>query len=176
MLNRNMFFCSIFRIKNKGFTLIELLVVVLIIGILAAIALPQYQKTVRKSRTAEVLTLGRALRDSMNRTLLQDPVAFDNFDYIPEQYLELLDVQFPYPLIDGGTRQVFKNFYEIEFSPEDISFSIQWDELGNKIRFTNNKAASPGAIYCYSRYQHSVSFCTMLGGKNCAVGAECRID
>lgn len=73
---------------KKGFTLIELLVVVLIIGVLSAIALPQYSTSVEKARSAEAVTLMSTIRYAAERYRLQ-------MNEFPGGDLDLLDIEVP---------------------------------------------------------------------------------
>ena len=68
--------------KNKtGFTLIELLVVVLIIGILASVALPQYQKAVTKARIVQELTVFNAYKKAIDVWILANGWPTEQFNF-----------------------------------------------------------------------------------------------
>jgi type IV pilus assembly protein PilA len=58
------------RSAQKGFTLIELMIVVAIIGILAAIAIPQYQNYVARSQVARVMSETGSMKTAIETCLL----------------------------------------------------------------------------------------------------------
>ena len=100
--------------NNSGFTLIELLVVVLIIGVLSAIALPQYTTAVEKSRAAEALTLMSATRDAVERYRFQKDAwpSANNF--------AVLDVEIP----QNGSNYGGKNYKITMQQLSDTKFVI----------------------------------------------------
>lgn len=73
--------------NRNAFTLIELLVVVLIIGILAGVALPQYRKAVYKSRATEAMNMLRAIANA------QEVYYMATGDYTND--LSALDIEIP---------------------------------------------------------------------------------
>ena len=78
----------------KGFTLIELLVVVLIIGILAAITVPQYQVAVTKARVSRIIPVVRSLGEAQEIYYLANGEYADSW--------EKLDVALPSGAVAGG--------------------------------------------------------------------------
>lgn len=72
--------------QRQGFTLIELLVVVLIIGILSAVALPQYQKAVAKARYTEAKQVLKSLMEATQLYILANddvPADINDLDITP---------------------------------------------------------------------------------------------
>ena len=82
-------------ISNKrAFTLIELLVVVLIIGILAAVALPQYQLAVDKSRLSNLLSMVNAVKKAEESYYLENGTYTDNWNQLTFSFPGTVDGQY----------------------------------------------------------------------------------
>ncbi len=140
-----------YSIKHAGFTLIELLVVVLIIGILAAIALPQYEKAVARSRAAEAVVTLTALEQAQQRYYMA------NGTYTTD--LSLLDIQikdsssFSYSTVHVG--EYWRNYAQSQiYGGLAFEFSLRDDRL--RWCLAPEDSVSANAICAtYGKYDHS---------------------
>ena len=133
---------------RRGFTLIELLVVVIIIAILAAIALPQYNKAVMKARTAEIQTFIAHVEKAMDLYVLEHGysssgtrVPWDEMSFDVSSYCDSVDSNngctaknfsagAPYVNSDRWSLQIWP--LESTFGPSFISISA--DKNGTKTK------------------------------------------
>ena len=141
-----------------GFTLIELLVVVLIIGILSAIALPQYQKAVEKSRAAEALTNLRAIVNAMQLSKMANGE--------PAKKLEDLAVSLPGEKINERTVKL-KNF------TYDIRNFGRGTEKFEAVATRNDATADVRKYYIYFNYDGNWACVAMTEAAKVPCSAVC---
>ncbi|MDR0291404.1 MAG: prepilin-type N-terminal cleavage/methylation domain-containing protein [Elusimicrobium sp.] len=144
---------------NSAFTLIELLVVVLIIGILAAVALAQYQKSVERSRGAEAYQMLAAIRSSMERYYLETgtgPTALSD-----------LDIEVPGNEISAQARQTANFKYTLNYSQKsDAVHAIRTTAVHSYelIFVTSYNAGWKNTTLCDAYDSYSEKLCVSLGG------------
>ncbi len=92
--------------ERKGFTLIELLVVVLIIGILAALAVPKYEMAVEKARAMKAVVAVKALTEAAERYYMANG-AYPDPDH--ESNLDTLNEALDVEITDLPEFRIFKH-------------------------------------------------------------------
>ena len=130
------------KLTARGFTLIELLVVVLIIGILAAVAVPQYKKAVYKSRAAEAVTMLKAITEA------EEVYYLANNEYTDD--IAKLDVNVPEELITSWLVAKFddKYSYTCARKRECAAFSKNNDLPDFQFNFKHTDNVNSGKFYC----------------------------
>ena len=89
---------------KRGFTLLEMLIVVIIIGILASIAMPQYFRTLEKSRSAEAVTNTGAIRMALDRYWYQESAVTTDLDLLDiDNPNDITNKLYTYAITDDGT-------------------------------------------------------------------------
>ena len=151
-----------------GFTLIELLVVVLIIGILAAMALPQYFKAVERSRMAEAVTLMDSVVKSQRRKFMQTnryAERFEGLDVSPKGATEHSYFTKGDPVTGAGG-----NGFEISLATVDFTNSMVVAD-----RVVDGDWRSNSLQYQYTLFRNYQSDNVSCGGENQA-GRELCAD